>query len=128
MTQEEYLKNCTDDELFKLIFKLNTEIVERLISLFKSKGCTAVEISKNAGVEANVNDMFGSHKWPNDEIYDKWVKVEEIGYATMLDEEHAPFDYIYVVTDNSEVYSHDEINEHCLWDLYAAAKEAFEND
>lgn len=126
MTPREYLKKCTDAELFEIVNGINYEIKDRLIALFKSNGCTAVEISEE-GIEASVNDMYGLHKWKeNDDILEKWVKITEIGYGIVLDEEHKPLDYLYVVTTDCEQYTNDEINDACLWDLYHTVKEALE--
>lgn len=126
---KEYLTNCTDQELFEIVNGIEQEIKKRLIALFKSNNCTVVCISEDEGISANVNNLYGCHKWDlDDEHLDKWVDVVEIGYGTILDENKAPFDYLFVITDKCEDFSGEEINGECLWDLYKAVKDVFEKD
>ena len=127
MEPKEYLKNCTDQELFQFVNGIDFEIEDRLIDLLKSHGCTVVYFPENEGVMANVNDIYGTHKWGENEPDEKWIDVEEVGYATILDNDNKnPQDYLYVIAKNQEQYSNDEINGVCMWDLYHAVKEIFE--
>lgn len=127
MEPKEYLKNCTDKELFEIVNGVEHEIEKRLINLLKSHGCTVVYISENEGIEASVNDIYGVHKWGENEPGEKWVKLDTVGYAVMKDNEgEPPIEFLYVVTKNGEQYSNDEINGYCLWDLYKSVKDIFE--
>lgn len=129
LTPKEYLVNCTDQELFEIVNGIEQEIEKRLIALFKSHNCTVVCVSKDEGISANVNDIYGCHKWDSDdEHFDKWVDVVEIGYGTVLDKDKIPLDYLFVITDKCEEFSNDEINGECLWDLYKAVKDVFEKN
>ena len=123
MTPEEYLKNCTDKELFKIVNGVVEEIKDRLIKLFKDYNCTIVEVPRDEGFEVNVNNLYDIHKWENPDMSEKWVKVSEIGYGTILDNDNTSLDYLYIVTDKSEMYSNDEINGTSLWDMYATVRD-----
>ena len=128
LTPKEYLANCTDQELFEIVNGIAQEIEKRLIALFKAHNCTVVCISKDEGISAKVNDVYGCHKWDLDyEHLDKWVDVVEIGYRTVLDKDKTPLDYLFVITDKYEEFTNEEINGECLWDLYKAVKDVFEN-
>ena len=125
----EYLKACDDAQLFKIVNGVEPEIEQRLINLFKAHNCTVVCVPKDEGIAANVNDMYGCHKWEIDEEHlDKWVDVVEIGYGTVLDNDKTPLDYLFVITDKCDEFSNEEINGECLWDLYKAVKDVFEKD
>ena len=123
---KEYLKSCTDQELFEIVNGVEKEITDRLIALLKNYSCTTVFIPKDEGVAVSVNDMYGAHKWPDSEQLEKWVDVTEVGYGVILDSEQQPLEYLYVLTENCEQYSNDEINDYCLWDLYKAVKDTLQ--
>ena len=127
MTPKEYLEKCTDKELFEIVNGIEPEIEKRLINLFKAHNCTMVYLPKDERVAANVNNIYGLHKWDDNDQFDKWIDITEIGYKTAFDKDNALLDYLYVITDKCEEYANDEINGECLWDLYKEVKDKFEN-
>ena len=86
-----------------------------------------VYLPKDERVAANVNNIYGLHKWDDNDQFDKWIDITEIGYKTAFDKDNALLDYLYVITDKCEEYANDEINGECLWDLYKEVKDKFEN-
>lgn len=126
MTPTEYLQNCTDTELFETLIKIDLEINKRLINLFKKHNCTTVYVPEDEDMEVNVNNCFDMHNWEENSPFDKWVKISEIGYGTILDEDKTPINFVYVITKNGEQYSGDEVNENSMWDIYKTAKDILE--
>lgn len=124
MTPKEYLKNCTDQELFEIITNVNTEVDNRLVNLLKGHNCTTVYIPGSEDLRTKVNDVYGIHGLKGDK--DEWVNVSEIGYGTVLDSDDHPVDFIYIVTYKGEIYAGDELCEDTIWDLYKSVKDKFE--
>ena len=128
ITPKEYLTNLTDEELFQFVNAIDEEIKIRIISLFKAHSCTVVYIPSATPVEASVNNIFDVHPWKKDDnIIEKWVEVDQIGYSSWKDPNtNDIIDSLYVITKNGEIYEGDEINEFCLWDLYKEIKDILE--
>ena len=119
---KQFLEKCTDKEIFEIVSTVGTEIKNRLIGLLKKKGCTSIYFGSNDDAYISVNDIYGAHGWTEGEI-ERVVKIEEIGYTDIFEEGKVFKDILYVITDKSEQYSGDEINEDCLWDLYKDVKD-----
>lgn len=121
---EEHLKSCSDQELYNLIIKTAPEVKRRLINLLKEHNCTSVYIPRDEDQYASVNDMYGTHGWDKD-TQEKDIRITEVGFANVFDEDTVFNDNLYVLNERDEMYSGDEINEDCLWDIYHYVREMF---
>ena len=119
----EFLQGCTDEEIFKIEINIGEEIFHRLIDLLKSHGCTSVYV-KDEGAGASVNDTYGAHRF-SDDILDKWVDVEEVGYTNYYEGGEVYPNILYIRTVDGEHFAGDEINECGAWDLYHSVREYF---
>ena len=119
---KEFLRKCTDKEIFEIVSNVGTEIKNRLIDLLKKTGCTSIYLGDNDDAYVSVNDIYEAHGWENGEM-NRLVNIEEIGYTDIFEEGKVFKDILYVITDKSEQYSGDEINEDSLWDLYKDVKD-----
>ena len=118
-----FLKKCTDDEIFSIVSNLDTEISHRIVDLLKANGCTSVEFSLD-DIYFTVNNIYGTHKF--DEGLDtKVVNVREVGFTNVYCNGEVFKEYIYLITNDGEYFCGDDLEPNEFWDLYHSIKEKF---
>ena len=125
MVVQDFLKECTDKEIFEIVIYVGSEIKRRIINLLKQHYCSSVQIPGNDEVTVGVNNLYEVHDWAED-VTEKTLSVAEIGFSNSFVNGEVFEDILYVVTKNGEQYSHDEINEDTLWDVYKTIRDLFE--
>ncbi len=95
------IENLTDEELFNINFNMDSEAEKRIISLLKSLNIT--QCSFEVKPEVEVYNLY-SDKPSGD------VLIKSIGYVVDRYESEIN-EYVYIIDDNSNFYSSDEISD-----------------
>lgn len=95
------LEDLRDEDLFYIDNKLASEIEKRIIKLLKTNNITQYTI-ENSTYEVEVYGIY-SNKPSGD------VKIQSIGYVVDKFTSEEPSEYVYILDNNANFYSSDEI-------------------